>query len=403
MTSEDDRTEMEAYLAMISDLSLPELEALFMILNVGREQKYIQRNIFASNLKEFSGITLLDEKKKDDLEKIDRFLNGLCQKGYVEKKDIAAKVVLTPKALKEIEQLTRNPKFWRSFSTKRWRRVVYKENKHEGISYSEVSVIKELIRKDEIPATTLKDNHLIETRTLESLKNRDIISIDPIYGIVRRGTRFIEGLAESVRYIETRKTEESLDGWSEKIELLFNTQKQSVSRAWRERYLLAYNNAKEFDTCPLGLPPDCKDVFKKDRDSIIPTIQLSVREMNLRINIKKGFGYSDYTRHVFEGLVIELIQAKEIGNSEFIRINGTKQEMIKFFENIKAEAEKMSKETRISLESKRINEAEISSHKGEMAIHIAVLANTKREKISAISSDDLAKIIRNIKQYVEYF
>jgi hypothetical protein len=374
-----------------------ELELLFMILN--SEEKYIPRKDLLVNLKFFSGI-LIDEENRNDMKEIDDLLNGLCEKGYIEKENLSSEASLTPKAMNMMDRLTRNEKFWSSLSTKRWRQTIVKKNKYEGsISFDEVQIIKELIYKEEISLKYVLNEYPIESKNLRIMEKQNRIYIDHEREFIRRNSRFIEGIAESVHYLEMNMTDEDLEEWLKQIDILFKTQNGNISKSWRQRYATAYDLVKEFDTCPVGLSGKCKYVFKKDWDNITPTKQLSIREMNLKINIKKGFGFVGDKRYSFEGLVIEFIQSKKIGSTDWISFNGSKQEMLEFFENIRKEAKKMSEESKIQLEPRSIGEAEIVSRQQNTIINIAVLAETRHEKISALSYDELNGIISTIQRY----
>lgn len=411
MTSEIERNQ-EVYLGKIGcDLGLIELEVVFMILDYsGRDEaKFIERNIFLLNLKEFSGIPI-DEKDEDDVKKIDDLLGSLCLKGYIEKENISSKIVLTEKAKEAVNKLARDAKFWKSFMPKRWRQVFFKRNKdedHRNISYDEIKIIKELIGKTEISISYVLGTYKIEQDFLRLMEDQKRIEVFPVLGAIFKGQRFVEGLAESIYYLEKNKTEENLEEWLKNIEILFKSQRENISTEWRERYKAAYELVREFDSCPIGLSIDCKNVFKDDPDSLTRMRQLSLREKSLRINIKEGFGYSEnafdrYKRRVLNKLIIEFIQAKEIDNSNFVRLSGTKAEMIEFFENIKKEAKKMSKETGIIMESGKMGEVEVLPCRKEVVINIVAVAYTKREKIAVISFKILDEIIEDIKRYPEY-
>lgn len=394
----ENRKQQELYLKEIKcDLNLDELEALFTILN--SDEKFIQRDLFIITLKDFSGM-LIDYEDENDLKRVDDLLKSLFRRDYIEE-NFSKNIVLTEKAASTIDQLTKNGKFWQSFSTKRWRRAILKKSKNENISRNETKIIKELIQKDEIQVRSVADKYFISPSSLRFMEKQRRISVDLDMDVIRRGSRFVEGLAEAVHFIETNETNENLDKWNAAIEDLFKTRRSKTSWAWRRRYRKTYDRLKELNVCPVDIPVNCEYTFKKDMDSIIEVRELSIRKMNLKIAIKRGFGYIGRKRYLFKGLVIEFIQAEGIGDSEWIHFNGTRQEMLEFFENIRSEAKKMSEETKIGLEVRKIGQAEVTLRDGEILVNIAALAKTGHENISAVSYEKICKIIRDIKLCAE--
>lgn len=402
---EDKNKAQELYLKEIGcNLDPLQLEVLFMILDYASKEskeKSIPRKFFIPNLRNFSGIPI-DEKEPDDLKKMDDLLNILCTKGYIDQEEILDNVVLTEKATDMIEQLIKKPKFWRSFSPKRWRQVILKKNgrpKTEDISINETKIIRELIQKDKILISYVLKKYSVDLPELKTMEKRKRISVNHLKNSVRKGARFIEGLAESFRRIETTHDLARLEEWRNEVKTLFSAQEQDVSKLWEERYANAYILAKKTVTCPIGLPTDCINKFKDDTDNITPAKQLSIREMDLKINIKTGFGYVDdkRTRHVFNTLVIEFIQRHEGDRSVPVRFSGIRSEMVELFENIKAEAKKMSEETKIKLEDGRKERVTVTSYREKIIINIEVLISTKSEKITAVFFNDLDRIIEDIK------
>jgi hypothetical protein len=398
----------ERYLKEIGcDLKQAQLEVFFMIVDYtpeDRKEKSIPRNIFVPNLKNFSGIAI-NERDPDDLKKITDLLAGLCQKGYILQEKLLDEVVLTEKATDMIRKLTTNPQFWRSFSPKRWRQAFFEKNKNaiiENISIAETKLIRKLIQKDKILISSVLKDYSIYSEELDTMEKGKRISVNPGKNSIRKGIRFIEGLAESVHRIEMTHDMENLEKYKNEVEALFAAQEPDVSKLWREKYAAAYIQAKGFNTCPIGLPPGCKKIFKDDMDSITPIKQLSIREMKLKINIKKGFGYINHRRdrHILRGMVIEFIQERDEDGCETIRFSGTKPEMIELFEIIKTEAQKMKNKSGPNPE-KKLGEVNITSYKEKIIINIETLISVKREKISAIFIEDLDAIIENIKNCPE--
>lgn len=397
MTSEN-KSNIEAYLGQIGcELNFEELETVFMVLNC--REDYVRRDIFMITLKEFSGMPL-DEKKEADRKKAEDLLTSLERKGFIKKESYPDRIVLTEKALSAIGKLTRKTKFWMSFSAKRWRQVIVQKKKHEGISYCEIKIIRELMDKEEVSGSFAVNNCFISSRDLLSMADRKRISVDERTYLIRRGLRFIEGVAEAVHYVESGKVKDNVSEWHKSLDALFSSLRSDSLRSWKARYEEAHALAREFDACPVGLPGECKDVFKEDMDSIIPLRQLSLRDLDLKINIKKGFGYrADVTRHSFDGLIIEFILSGYKPMYDYIRIEGTKQKMLDLFTNIKNEIEKMSNAKGLKMEKARVGSFEVNGNGKDVMIDILILAQTRNDKIAAISHSELCAILEAIRQY----
>ena len=366
-----------------------EIEYLLSIFNSGQ----VTPELLEISLRDFTG---------GAIEEVDEnVLKRLEEKGYIERSIFGLSVTQKGKSAVTLD-LT-SVKRWDIEVLRRWRRVIFSNKKNISNSEIEEKILDNLFEKEFLLVDEIAPKLGTSLEELEILEKRRGFRISAM-SFIRRGTGFLERIAEIILEKEIAENNEFANSWRKKVEGLYFFPTDETLGDWRKRFEDAYKRAKEAKSCPLGLKENCEAVFKSDGDSSIPHRHISRK--GVEITIKPGFYYKSRRngkpiRYSTIDLIAEIAQPLEDYWNQGVVIEGTMHEIISFLETIAREMCVMRNETGLRLAKKlKLDDPQVSVRRtGQVKLVLPVLIENDNIKISAIRHDSLVDVLNHVKSY----
>ncbi len=374
------------------ELSVVEMEYLLTLIANGS----IYENSFLASLQDFSA------GRFGKIEKADfDVVSGLEKKGMIEIEKGSGFAIYksTQKGYEYAEKRVKSN--WSgSDNYRRWRKVFF-DTKQRMIRQKDGEIImKMLLAKASVPfyevRQKIKDMVASEIRNLASDGGFEWEGY-PLKA--RRGVKFPQAVAKIIYSKELSGDLEEAGIWRKKIDEIISS--LAFKDESQRKFDLAYREAVESNVCPVGLSEKCATEFKGDADCLTPQRHLSASDFTF--TVKSGFSYRDMgmkrLKYTTRGIVMEVSQPRVLAFESNILIRRPIVEMVKIFQNVMKEFEKMSKETRIGFSGKTNPIGIKVEFENDYAIlKFPVLVEDKKSKISFASFKEAEDILKKLQK-----